>query len=557
MTYTLYKGDCIKKLRELLKKESLQKVQALRPVDKATDTKSESSSNKNSSQKSLLYDTQKKIKNQRLVNSTSLCTGRTATDTKPRFLPNKNSLTKKSLLGNPTTQIIQQTCKKSSKTINNQQQKGDVMKSNVTLYINDITKDNKQEKMFKMHKLFKTCLEEKDFTKAGYKLGKLEPINRLEKSLVKSDCPDITINMAELSPLDVDRMEKALRNIGFGLGVATQTLNGEAFVYKSQEQLTNLITQELTEKTRNIYDFVIDYFDLPNKTIMTKAILKHKGKVIYSPQTGQPLTTDDFKKFVTTLEKFLNRNYKGIGQKIVLTSEVLGRLLDRMSKNQSLEALKKIKLEDLSLKSKKIDWISDSIKNIKNTFGDSITRLEASRIQVATLSAAQKITKVSDELKNEIQQIIIDGIKDRKSKSNVSQKLFDTCASLNRNFARIADTEIQNNVNTAYVHEEVYNSNDTEKVYFKRVETIDEFTCAKCKAIDGLIALWSNYPIESETIKDEYASVALWDGKNDWNYKAPITVKHPYCRGVWIRCYPEKETKKELKKASFNPSQGL
>ncbi len=74
-----------------------------------------------------------------------------------------------------------------------------------------------------------------------------------------------------------------------------------------------------------------------------------------------------------------------------------------------------------------------------------------------------------------------------------------------------------------------------EKVYFIRHEMGN--ACEKCKAIDGTIALWSNTPLESDRIKDKYARIALWDGKES-NVKTNTIgygTLHPHCRGFWTR----------------------
>ena len=77
----------------------------------------------------------------------------------------------------------------------------------------------------------------------------------------------------------------------------------------------------------------------------------------------------------------------------------------------------------------------------------------------------------------------------------------------NRDFQRVADTEIQNNTTSAYIHEEVYHTNDGERVYFKRFEKVDDNTCKKCKELKGKVVLFSEKPLESENIKDEYTDI--------------------------------------------------
>ena len=152
-------------------------------------------------------------------------------------------------------------------------------------------------------------------------------------------------------------------------------------------------------------------------------------------------------------------------------------------------------------------------------------------------SAAQRVTRVKDDMRNNIQQIIIDGIRDKQSKSVVAQNLFDKCASLNRDMQRIADSEVQMAANSSYCKEEVYNSEPGEKVYFKRFEIIDDNTCKQCKKLNGTIVLWSDVPLPDEHIKDPYAKYAIWEGKNEGD--CPVGILHPWCRGSWIRYYPD------------------
>ena len=83
---------------------------------------------------------------------------------------------------------------------------------------------------------------------------------------------------------------------------------------------------------------------------------------------------------------------------------------------------------------------------------------------------------------------------------------------------------------------------DCEIVYKDRIEKalsemLDDNTCKKCRKLKGTIALWSEVPLPDERIKDEYAKYAIWDGKNEGD--CPVGIVHPWCRGTWVRYYPE------------------
>ena len=344
-----------------------------------------------------------------------------------------------------------------------------------------------------------------------------------------------TINI-KLKDYSSERIEKALRTMAMSLSVPLKAAKGEIFFYKAQEDLTDKWCMFFSELVRNTYDYVTDYLGLPKKTVMSKSdILTHKGRILYNPSTGEPIKQSDWNKFVGNLEKFLNRNIKDVEKKIILESKSLSKILDRMLKYNTLEAVKKLRLEGLQYHGKSFDWISENVKNMQNVFGESLTRQEQARIEVMTQSAAQEITNITDKMRGNIKQILIDGVKGKRSKGQVSQALFDKMVGDNRDFQRVADTEIQNAFNNSFVQEEVYNTEEGKKTYFKRIEVIDSNTCPKCKAINGKIAVWSDKPLNDEKSKDKNADYVIWEGKDGFEWECPISVKHPYCRGTWQR----------------------
>ncbi len=391
--------------------------------------------------------------------------------------------------------------------------------------ISDITESNRGKKIEQTEKALNAIYNNQPFVIRHIKAEKGEGVL---KNLV-----------LRISSFDKGKIEKAVHTMAFTLDTKIKSSgNGEAFNYKAQEELTDRFVNELTEKTKNLYSLLVVWLGLPEIRVLSKSDLKYRGKVVYDPETGKPISKAEWNKFVKTLEDFLNRNYKGIGERIVLSAETLGRMLDRLSKSKSLSELKKIPLKELEVENKKFDWISNSAKNMENIFGETITdRNTQAAIQVAIDSAAQRVTKITNDMRDSINQIVIDGVKNHQSKSKVSQNLFDKCVGLNRDFQKIADTEIQNTVNMAYLKEEVYNTKEGEKVYFKRFEQLDDHTCKKCAAIKGVIALWSDTPLPSEDIDDPFAKYAIWDGKTEG--KIPATTLHPYCRGNWYRYYPK------------------
>jgi SPP1 gp7 family putative phage head morphogenesis protein len=360
---------------------------------------------------------------------------------------------------------------------------------------------------------------------------------------------NFSISLTDITPENKqEKLLKAIRTLSGRLDVPVSVEGrkkhdhgkGEPFLYRSHEDLIYKWYIYFSSAVNDTYKMVISYFGLPEIRVLSKAdVLKYQGKIIYNPETGEPIKQSEWDSFVKILDKFLNRKVQGSDKRMILNAKTLGRILGRMAKYNKLKEVTDAPLSTIKYHNKTFDWISDSVKNMRSALGEELTRGEMARIQVLQQSAAQRVTKVSDNMKNDIKQILIDGVKSRKSKSQISQDIFDKMTGHNRDFQKIADTEIQNAMNNSYLLDEIYHTESGEKVYFQRVEVIDENTCQFCKKMHGKIVLWSDHPLLDDRIKDPIADFAIWDGK-DWDGRKDFIANgafHPYCRGIWTRYY--------------------
>ena len=239
------------------------------------------------------------------------------------------------------------------------------------------------------------------------------------------------------------KFEKAIHAVSkqLGIPVSVEKQNtehtGEAFAFASQEQLTYKWYDYFNNAIKEVYYFVADYFDLPIQNVLQKAgELIHRGQILYSPETGKPIKKADWDRFVKALEKILNQKFNGSGEKIVLESKALGKLLDRMLKYNKLPEVKDISLSDIRYSNKTFDYIAESTKTAEKVFG----AMDNTRIELIQQSAAERISGMTDELKTEVKQTLIDGIKSRKGKQQISQDLFNRLSGTNRN-CRHRDSE--------------------------------------------------------------------------------------------------------------------
>jgi hypothetical protein len=314
---------------------------------------------------------------------------------------------------------------------------------------------------------------------------------------------------------------------------------GEPYLYAVKQELSDEWVNFYRDILKKAYAVAIESLGLPPVEVetMRKALgdsgnLRYQGKVIYSPETGKPLKMKEFNALIGAIEKFLNRNTTDTAKRIVLDSVTVDKLLQRMAKYQSSKDMKRLKLDNMKYRGKTFDWIRSDIKNLTSVLGKPLSGTEMARYQVAQDYVANLVTRSNQKIKDEIKETVLQGIINKRSKAQVSQDLFNRLGRLNRDWKRIADTEIVNTSNLAGILQEVNDAPKGEKVYFKRYELPG--CCDKCAKVNGVVALWSNTPLADERIKDPHAKIAIWEGKGQ--EKGLTTgVVHPNCRGGWLR----------------------
>lgn len=338
--------------------------------------------------------------------------------------------------------------------------------------------------------------------------------------------------------------------------------SGEAFVYQAQGDLVAKWTGQFAEITDTVYTELVKFLDLPQVSTFSKSIgdehpashaIIYRGKILFNPETGKPIYREDFKQIIKTLEKFINKRLGGAEKKITLNSISLGRMLAKKLMNTPDSELRKMRLNALDVDGKTVDWVSQNIGWLDKIDGRAKTedRLELARryrgmkvlMDISEESMGSKITRMTDDIVHGVRETLINGVKERKSRSAISQDLFDRMGNHNRDWGRIVETEIMEATNNAFLKEANAESKPGEAVYFERIEMHDDHVCPYCEKIRGMIVRWSETPLQDDNIDDKYAQKAIWEGKTNIgrksrDYWVPAAQVHPWCRGSWVRWYP-------------------
>lgn len=321
----------------------------------------------------------------------------------------------------------------------------------------------------------------------------------------------------------------------------TGNQKGEASAYKSYEDLVTNWGYFYGGLLDQVYETLCRVLDLPRITTFSKARdsapLIYKGKILYSPETGVPITKKQWKALTDSIETFLNKNLEDAAERLVLDATALGKILDRMLKFNTWEAISGSRLHELNYKDFGIDKYADKTAIVKYF---DLPEYEKIRLGVARDYCAENITAIKDDTRTAIKKTFLNGIKERQSKGEVAQVLFDKFGSLNKDWQRVVETETSDIFNNSMLLADRESAPEGEPLYFQRMEILDDVTCPHCERIDGLVARWSDVPLDDENITDLYAKIAIWQGKSRIGKTAKDKwvasgSQHPYCRGTWTK----------------------
>ena len=257
------------------------------------------------------------------------------------------------------------------------------------------------------------------------------------------------------------------------------------------------------------------------KTLLEKARkrpYKIGGKLYLNPKTGKPLTKDEWETIKKTLDVAFQFVYDRETEAILARKAVvLGKILTVMHTDIPL---------DMSALNKKASVDYTYLLN---------------EIEFAEQHAAEMITGLTDRSKKQISAEIINAQRERVSSRELETRLFRTHVNINRDWRRIAETEIANNINTGYIATEIENGTR----YLKGISGVN--ACPWCKAnVDNQVVVIGKRAnstgfVQDKTLDREVPYV--WPGKS--NYGRPRRdwwvasgAQHPHCRCSWQQYVP-------------------
>jgi len=267
------------------------------------------------------------------------------------------------------------------------------------------------------------------------------------------------------------------------------------------------------------------------------------GRIFLNPKTGKPLTNAQWTVIKKDVLKAFDYIYAVEEERIALHALSLGKVIKGLPLEQAVGASYK------SLKSR----VDATMKKLTGPEWENT-------VDFAQQEAGAMIVELSQRQYKNIHDTIQNSIKQRQTTQKLTEDLYDKFGAMNRDWRRIAETEIGNAQNNGQLTAELERKRPDEDYIFMKGIASSE-ACPWCrKEVDGTIVVLLEAPPENggDTITvDGESYTAIWPGKSNYgrarnNWWIAAGTQHPHCHCTWVKYVPGFEKWEEKFREAIN-----
>ena len=202
--------------------------------------------------------------------------------------------------------------------------------------------------------------------------------------------------------------------------------------------------------------------------------------------------------------------------------ETMGALVDRYP-----STIKAAEKEGVVLTLRKEKRLTENAAEGRKVMILPLTPLESKAVQHAAQHAAEKMTEISQRHMAGVRQTIIRAQRERQTPQKLAQELFDQYGEQNRDWRRVAITELAFSANDAYIA----GCEEGETVVGMGADN----ACKYCKQY----VIGKQFTVTHQLPKNTYSHEMnmVWAGKSNYRRKVseyiPAIPMHPNCRCRW------------------------
>lgn len=253
------------------------------------------------------------------------------------------------------------------------------------------------------------------------------------------------------------------------------------------------------------------------------------GRIFINPKTGKPLTNGEWLMIKKDVLKAFDYLYSYEEERIALHALSLGKVIKGLPLDRQLVA---------------------TYKSLKPAVDDAMAKLTGpdwvNTVRFAKQEAAALIVDLKQKQYKAIHDTVQNAIKLHHTHGQLEESLYDKFGAMNRDWRRIAETEIGNAQNNGQLITELQRKKpDEEYVFMKGISSSE--ACPWCRnEVDGKIVVLLPAPPDNggDTVTvDGETYTAIWPGKGNYGrnraaWWVAAGTQHPHCRCTWVKHVP-------------------
>ena len=326
------------------------------------------------------------------------------------------------------------------------------------------------------------------------------------------------------------KYDKALDILEKALGYSSAS---EVSPYRSVRQLVRSSKQQVEKRLLDVHNAIVTGWLGLSKAVTP---FKLSGKVYINPKTGKPLTKATWASIKKELARAFGYVYAGQDALITATALSLGRIISSKTAKKAA---------------------SISLGSANPGGGLRILDTDPQYRAAATFAdqyAAENIVELTNRQFKAIHDTVLNAQVNRMGTRELETDLFDKFGAMNRDWRRIAETEIANSVNNGVLITELQKDRpEGDYVYMEGVSAATACPWCAEKINNQVVVLLDQPPTgggDQIQINGKMFT-AIWPGKNnvgrkraDWWIAAG--TQHPHCMCSWLRYEPGYEDARKV-----------
>ncbi len=345
----------------------------------------------------------------------------------------------------------------------------------------------------------------------------------------KPDEKTVLIELRNIDLLRGAKFEAGVDALTKALGYDSKRQQEEISPFRAVRDLERISKDRVEEGLLKLWDAIrLKWVGNTEKAKGTDTFVLN-GRIFLNPKTGKPLSRAQWTIIKKDILKAFDYLYETEEERIALHAMSLGKVIKGLPLEQA---------------------VGKSYKSLKSRVDATMIKLTGPEwqdsVDFATQNAGAMIVELKQRQYRALHDTIQNGIMQRHTTQQLTENLYDKFGNMNRDWRRIAETEIGNAQNNGQLITELGRRKpDEENIFMKGIAASE--ACPWCRGeVDGTIVVLLEGPPDNggDTVTvDDVSYPAIWPGKSNFdrsraNWWISAGTQHPHCRCTWVKFIP-------------------